>query len=157
MKSKKRNLSICVSWHPDTWTKRVHHSSSTEPSFVPVAAPKGSGLDSFTVGWSQPEDEEASELVGRYHLFLQEPESGDTQELFLPKPAVDHMFTNLKPSTEYTFKVMLHCYTYLVTWILVLLIGQEWMERIIYLFHINLLLILAFIMTPIYPTISYHI
>lgn len=83
----------------------MHHSSSTDPNFVPVAAPKGSGLDSFTVGWSQPEDEEARELVGRYHLFLQEPESGDTQELFLPVPAVDHMFTNLKPATQYTFKV----------------------------------------------------
>ena len=81
------------------------HSSFTDPSFVPVASPKGSGLDSFTVGWSQP-SEEASELVGRFHLFLKEPESGDTQELFLPVTAVDHMFTNLKPATEYTFQVM---------------------------------------------------
>lgn len=70
-----------------------------------MASPKGSGLDSFTVGWSQP-GEEAKELVGRFHLFLKEPESGDTQELFLPVTAVDHMFTNLKPATEYTFKVM---------------------------------------------------
>ncbi|XP_050718014.1 tyrosine-protein phosphatase 69D-like isoform X2 [Eriocheir sinensis] len=78
---------------------------SEEPSFVPVASPKGSGLDSFTVGWSQPEDEETRALVGRYHLFLQQPESGDVQELFLSVPAVDHMFTNLKPATQYTFKV----------------------------------------------------
>ncbi|MPC10755.1 Tyrosine-protein phosphatase 69D [Portunus trituberculatus] len=77
---------------------------SEEPSFVPVASPKGSGQNSFTVGWTQPR-EEASDLVGRYHLFLQEPESGDTQELFLPVTAVDHMFTNLKPATEYTFQV----------------------------------------------------
>ncbi|KAG0713924.1 Tyrosine-protein phosphatase 69D [Chionoecetes opilio] len=75
-----------------------------KPSFVPAASPKGSGQDSFTVGWSQP-GEEARELVGRFHLFLQEPESEDTQELFLPVTAVDHMFTNLKPATEYTFKV----------------------------------------------------
>lgn len=69
-----------------------------------MAAPKGSGLDSFTVGWSQPKDESRA-LVGRYHLFLQEPESGDVQELFLPVPSVDHMFINLKPATKYTFKV----------------------------------------------------
>ncbi|XP_063848921.1 tyrosine-protein phosphatase 69D-like isoform X1 [Scylla paramamosain] len=77
---------------------------SEEPSFVPVASPKGSGQNSFTVGWTQPR-EEARDLVGRFHLFLQEPESGDTQELFLPVTAVDHMFTNLKPATEYTFQV----------------------------------------------------
>ncbi|KAK3883163.1 hypothetical protein Pcinc_012496 [Petrolisthes cinctipes] len=75
-----------------------------EPGFVPEAAAKGSGLDSFTVGWSQPEELER-EFVGRYHLVLQDPVTGDTQELFVPDTAVDHMFTNLQPATQYTFKV----------------------------------------------------
>ncbi|XP_071521092.1 tyrosine-protein phosphatase 69D [Panulirus ornatus] len=77
---------------------------SEEPEFIPEASAKGSGLDSFTVGWSQP-DEEAKEFVGRYHLSLIDPASGDHQELFVPVAAMDHMFTDLKPATEYEFKV----------------------------------------------------
>lgn len=77
---------------------------SEEPRFIPEASPKGSGLDSFTVGWSQP-GENAKEFVGRYHLSLSDPTTGDVQELFVPSPAVDHMFTHLKPATEYKFKV----------------------------------------------------
>lgn len=34
-----------------------------------------------------------------------EPASGDTQELFVPASDVDYMFIDLKPATEYTFKV----------------------------------------------------
>ncbi|XP_045597074.1 tyrosine-protein phosphatase 69D isoform X2 [Procambarus clarkii] len=77
---------------------------SEEPRFIPEASPKGSGLDSFTVGWSQP-SENSKEFVGRYHLSLSDPTTGDVQELFVASPAVDHLFTDLKPSTEYKFKV----------------------------------------------------
>ncbi|XP_042222169.1 tyrosine-protein phosphatase 69D-like isoform X2 [Homarus americanus] len=77
---------------------------SEEPRFIPQASPKGSGVDFFTVGWSQP-NEDAREFVGRYHLSLTDPTTGDVQELFIPSPTVDHMFTALKPATEYNFKV----------------------------------------------------
>lgn len=79
-----------------------------DPGFIPEASPKGSGLDSFTVGWTKP-DEKTKEFVGRYHLSLVEPASGDTQELFVSASDVDYMFTDLKPATEYTFKVNCYC------------------------------------------------
>lgn len=81
----------------------------SEPGFVPEAAPKGSGLDSFTVGWSMPGERER-EFVGRYHLVLQGPVSRDTQDIFLSASASDYMFTDLKPATEYTFKVSVYVY-----------------------------------------------
>lgn len=79
-------------------------SCISDPVFVPQASRKGSGLDSFTVGWSKP-DEKIREFIGRYHLSLVDPISEDVQELFVPPEDSDHMFTDLKPATNYTFKV----------------------------------------------------
>lgn len=106
----------------------------SEPGFVPEAAPKGSGLDSFTVGWSMPEERER-EFVGRYHLVLQGPVPRDTQERFLPASASDYMFTDLKPATEYTFKVSVYVYREIRTSILISDQEKEHYGFIIFVSH----------------------
>ncbi|XP_042869505.1 tyrosine-protein phosphatase 69D-like isoform X2 [Penaeus japonicus] len=75
-----------------------------EPKFSPNAAPRGTTVDSLTVGWSQP-DEEMKQYVGYYLLSLTDPNTGDAQQAVKPAPASDHMFTELKPATKYQFMV----------------------------------------------------
>lgn len=81
----------------------------SEPKFTPNASPRGTTVDSLTVGWSQP-DEEMKEYVGYYLLSLTDPNTGDAQQAMKPAPASDHMFTGLKPATQYQFMV---CHSYL--------------------------------------------
>ena len=45
------------------------------------------------------------EYVGYYMLSLTDPSTGDSQQAFKPAPASDHLFTELKPATQYQFKV----------------------------------------------------
>ncbi|XP_066940417.1 tyrosine-protein phosphatase 69D [Macrobrachium rosenbergii] len=75
-----------------------------EPKFIPKASPRGSTLDSFTVGWTEPSGD-AEEYVGYYMLSLTDPATGDSQQAIKEAPASDHMFTGLKPATQYEFKV----------------------------------------------------
>lgn len=92
----------------------------SEPKFSPNAAPRGTTVDSLTVGWSQP-DEEMKQYVGYYLLSLTDPNTGDAQQAVKPAPASDHMFTELKPATKYQFMVS-HAYSF----VHVSMVSLEW-------------------------------